>query len=367
VRIVFTGDLLLGDQTLLLGMGIQSKWGNDYRPVFQGFCDWHRKQHADALVVNFEGVLVEHMKTVPRAERAAKAPLHALSPLRELGVPVLASVANNHSLEYGPDAFSETCRLLESAGFLVLGRKEQPAQVIRDADTTVGVLAFSTVPAFYGCEPRYLYVNPADKTSVGGLLDHVNHARTRCDHLVAYPHWGTEFMTEPSRMQRELAARLVASGVDLIVGAHPHVVQTACEVAGRPVYYSLGNLISDYPLPEVGRSAVVTAEFQPGSMLPSSDLFETNRDFQVSPIEGASLPLEVPGNQWPDDDAYAREAAARRKAVRNRMLLHLLKHLPKTLSNRALLAWLVRRALYLAMNRRRLAEDPESIYSGPIH
>ena len=273
MRAVFTGDLLLGDQPLLLGMGIQSRWGEAYASVFQDFCSWHREQHADFLVVNFEGVLVRNLRAFPPSERAMKAPLPALAPLQELGIPVLVSLANNHSMEYGPDAFAEMCQLLEAAGFLVLGLRDDPAKIVRTADTTVGVFAFSTIPALYGHEPRYYYLDSANEDCVERLLDRVRQTKAQCDQLVIYPHWGTEFVTEPSRMQRELASRLVDSGANLIVGAHPHVIQDAYWVNKAPVYFSVGNLVSDYPLEEVRRSAVVVADWTGGTLTTETQVF----------------------------------------------------------------------------------------------
>ena len=45
--------------------------------------------------------------------------------------------------------------------------------------------------------------------------------------------------------QRELARWLVDRGVDLVVGSHPHCVQPLDFYHGRPIAYSLGNLVFD--------------------------------------------------------------------------------------------------------------------------
>ncbi len=59
----------------------------------------------------------------------------------------------------------------------------------------------------------------------------------------------------PSSEQREFAQWLIAQGADMIVGHHPHVIQEAECVDGRPVVYSLGNHVFDqkYPLTKQGR------------------------------------------------------------------------------------------------------------------
>lgn len=64
-------------------------------------------------------------------------------------------------------------------------------------------------------------------------------------------HWGDEYVTEPSVRQHEWATKLVAAGADLVLGAHPHVVQPAqmVQAGGRQGYvaYSLGNFVFDQP------------------------------------------------------------------------------------------------------------------------
>jgi len=49
----------------------------------------------------------------------------------------------------------------------------------------------------------------------------------------------------PSKADREFARSLIDSGVDLILGHHPHIVQNIEEINGVPVVYSLGNFIFD--------------------------------------------------------------------------------------------------------------------------
>ena len=71
---------------------------------------------------------------------------------------------------------------------------------------------------------------------------------------IAVPHWGNEYETSHSSTQEELARWLAANGADLIVGAHPHVVQDTAllvtsdadgKIREVPVIYSLGNAISN--------------------------------------------------------------------------------------------------------------------------
>ena len=66
------------------------------------------------------------------------------------------------------------------------------------------------------------------------------------DVVVASLHWGAEYVTAPTGQQRELARALLRSGdVDLILGTHVHVIQPCERIAGRYVFYGLGNSLSN--------------------------------------------------------------------------------------------------------------------------
>jgi hypothetical protein len=58
-------------------------------------------------------------------------------------------------------------------------------------------------------------------------------------------HWGIEHYQYPTVEQREIAQRLLAAGVDLILGHHPHVVQGEERFGHGLVSYSSGNFLFD--------------------------------------------------------------------------------------------------------------------------
>lgn len=63
--------------------------------------------------------------------------------------------------------------------------------------------------------------------------------------VVVSMHWGSQYHSV-SNDQRAMAKTLLSSGaVDLILGAHPHIVQPCAKINGRYVLYSLGNFLSD--------------------------------------------------------------------------------------------------------------------------
>jgi poly-gamma-glutamate synthesis protein (capsule biosynthesis protein) len=69
-------------------------------------------------------------------------------------------------------------------------------------------------------------------------------------------------VTAANQTQSTFAKELVAAGVDLIIGHHPHVVQTVTVVDGVPVIYSLGNTVFDqYFSSAVQEGMVVALEY----------------------------------------------------------------------------------------------------------
>lgn len=75
----------------------------------------------------------------------------------------------------------------------------------------------------------------------------IEKVRGLVDFVIVAMHWGTEYSTGVSSSQEQIASYLSSLGVDLIIGAHPHVVEPVEYInEGKTfVIYSLGNFISD--------------------------------------------------------------------------------------------------------------------------
>ncbi len=65
------------------------------------------------------------------------------------------------------------------------------------------------------------------------------------DYIIAFPHWGTEYVLNHSEAQEKEAGWLAGNGADWIIGSHPHVVQDSMEIDNVPVFFSLGNAVSN--------------------------------------------------------------------------------------------------------------------------
>jgi len=99
------------------------------------------------------------------------------------------------------------------------------------------------------------FTPPAGKEHIVNYIDpeKIQHdaefAEKNADFTIAFMHWGTEDSTSASDSQVSLAMDMCRWGVDLIIGAHPHVIEPMEWIADKNgnktlVYYSLGNFVS---------------------------------------------------------------------------------------------------------------------------
>lgn len=93
-------------------------------------------------------------------------------------------------------------------------------------------------------------------------IEHVDEAikvaKANGAYTIVFPHWGIEYSQGVSAKQREWAHRFVDDGADVVIGAHPHVVEPIELYNGSPIFYSLGNFIFDQYQPHTREALAVT-------------------------------------------------------------------------------------------------------------
>ncbi len=89
----------------------------------------------------------------------------------------------------------------------------------------------------------------------------ISQAKEEGNNVIVYMHFGKEFSKEPNDDQKRIAHELVDYGADIVVGSHPHVAQGIEMYNGRPIFYSLGDCISDLGLESTQDSYIVQADF----------------------------------------------------------------------------------------------------------
>ena len=200
---------------------------------------------ADLALVNLECAVSNRGTPVSGKEYVFRGAPRALAGLARAGVDI-ASVANNHSLDYGTDAFLDTLAHARRAGIRTVGGGDdltaarRPVIVVRGG-LRIAVLAYSDVrPLGFDAAEGKPGTARADLT---WIAEDVARVRRRADTVVVYFHWGTELATTPDSRQRSFAEAAIGAGASVVLGAHPHVLQPLERRARRLVAWSLGNFV----------------------------------------------------------------------------------------------------------------------------
>jgi poly-gamma-glutamate capsule biosynthesis protein CapA/YwtB (metallophosphatase superfamily) len=213
---------------------------------------------ADLAIVNLETSVAAGGEPIDKGERNPyfyRARPEMIRVLTEVGVDV-ASFANNHAGDYGPEAVNEGVRLLRESGIDPVGAganvDDAMAPVFRKVgDTVVAFIAMDMTQRKVGATASRAgthFVWEGDPDAVVARVQEQVRLARRYAHLVFFAcHWGFNYDEEPSDAHRELAGRLIRdAGVDAILGSSAHQMQGLEAIDGHPVIYDAGNLLFDY-------------------------------------------------------------------------------------------------------------------------
>lgn len=213
---------------------------------------------ADVSVVNLECIIASGGEPVDKGERNSyyyRGRPELVRVLTEAGVDV-ASLANNHAGDYGPDAVVEGVEILRKAGVSPLGAgrdvNEAMAPVFRKVgDTVVAFIGLDMTQRKIGATARRAGPHVVLEQNPGAVVNRVQEQvqlARRFAHLVfLVTHWGANYDEEPSDRHRTLARRLVReAGIDGLLGSSAHQIQGMEVVDGRPIIYDAGDLLFDF-------------------------------------------------------------------------------------------------------------------------
>lgn len=248
------GDVMLGrlvDERLRTAAPA-SVWG-DTLPVLAG---------ADLRIANLECVLARGGTPWPGKVFHFRSAPQNVACLTAAGIDAV-SLANNHTLDYGPEALLESVAALDAAGIRHAGAGADddaawsPA-VVRAGGLDVGLVAFTDNTPDWAAAPRSPGVAyaPVDAAHPLGrrLREVVRATRPAVDVLIVSAHWGGNWGAEVPAEHRALAHALVEDGADLVFGHSPHIVRGIEVYRGRPVIYGAGDFIDDYAVDPVERN-----------------------------------------------------------------------------------------------------------------
>lgn len=205
---------------------------------------------SDIVFGNLESVLSACGNPNPDKRLCLRGNSSFIDGIRHAGFNVL-SLANNHSFDFGADAYRDMYKLLQNNGIKSVGAGDdlenaRTPLTMERSGIKVLFLAYSAADTNGFNEAL------ADKPGVAPLelemiKKDISEHRDGADCIVVSLHWGEEFCHYPSPKQVTIAREIIDSGARIILGHHSHVLQGIERYHSGVIVYNLGSLIMSGP------------------------------------------------------------------------------------------------------------------------
>lgn len=274
-----------------------------------------KTQNANIAMLDFECAFTERGEFDPDKEYSYRMKPDSAKAFKDMGFDV-ASLANNHSLDFGTIGLTDTFDTLDALGIEYVGagdtieRAAKPA-VFEVGGRTVAFLAASRViPVVewnvFNRQPGMLCTY--DDTA---LCEAIKKAKSEYDYVIVYAHWGVMETDVLEKYQVTMAHDYIDCGADLVFGSHPHVIQGTEVYKGKPVFYSLGNFLYGS---NIARTFMLNAVIDEEGVLSAKVLpcYASNgKTMEMDKENGEKLfdyLNTIAVNCYIDDDGFLREA-----------------------------------------------------------
>jgi len=219
----FAGDCTFGctPETYYAQMGFIKTVGDDYDYPFRNVRTYFEED--DLTVVNLEGPLTEVGGRVKKKYNFRGPPAYAQILTR--GSVEAVTVANNHTLDFGPKGYASTLETLDEYGIPYVERDAGRLITLPDG-LKVGLYAmvYYRYPTAQELQAAF-----AELKEQGAQV------------IIFLPHWGVEYSYIPNETQIQTAHDAIDAGANIVCGSHPHVLQSIERYGDGIIYYSLGN------------------------------------------------------------------------------------------------------------------------------
>lgn len=237
IEITAFGDLYLGSR---MEKSLEKK-GNMF--PFKGVKELLT---GDIIMANLESPLTLHdIPMIEDKEWLLKASPTLAKTLKEASFNHV-TLANNHILDFGMKGLSDTIKYLNEASLQYSGAGVtlREAREVKTQDFNGKKVAFLSYSNTF---PKEFWANKNRGGVAPGYLKYVKNdikkARQVADIIIVSFHWGAERMKTPKDYQVNFAKASIDAGADIIIGHHPHVLQSMERYKNGVIYYSLGNFI----------------------------------------------------------------------------------------------------------------------------
>lgn len=235
IVMTFTGDMLLASYKNELAAGNfrdyaakneASYFLQNVKPIFDA---------DDLTLVNLETVLSD--RWLPERDKGEGVAYWFRGPAANTGILTCSgveavSIANNHTGDYGPGGFQDTIQAVEDAG-LLYGSNDKTLYFEKNGYRVAIV-----------CHGLW------NEQQANDIIRRIEAAQADSDYQIVFFHGGKEGVHTPEDWKQRACRKLADAGADLVIGAHPHVLQPREVYNGVEILYSLGNFCyggSRYP------------------------------------------------------------------------------------------------------------------------
>ena len=274
VRMRAVGDIMFCQTQLVYAKDSGYDFHNQFEMIAEQLAD------ADYTMGNMEGTIGKYKKSQYSGYPQFNAPDVALAPLKDYGIDFL-TLANNHMLDRWSGGVENTVNNVEKYGFAHVGAYRTKAEKAGTVICEVGGIKFGFLA--YTHSTNSMENRGVDKWAVD-LVPYISKADFKADVkklrdagaevIIAFPHWGKEYVREPDDSQKKYAKQLAQAGVDIIIGSHAHEVQpmgyqsVTVDGVDKQVLtmFCMGNFISDHVLQYTDNGLILdfTVNEQPG-------------------------------------------------------------------------------------------------------
>ena len=213
-----------------------------------------------------------------------RAPIEFAKAVKESGVN-LVTIAHNHSLDNGVDGLQETKENLKELGFDVVGDKleDSNAVIIKEVkDTKIAFLTYTCLMDNKNqrTSEELNCVNLYSEEEAKSDIEYVKEEGAK--YICVMIHWGDAISSNVNDEQKQIAQFLVDNGVNMILGAHPSVMQEMEVVQneeGKNVFiaYSIGTYISTLSAEETRAELVLNIQLAKSGK--SGEIYLTKVDY----------------------------------------------------------------------------------------
>lgn len=172
--------------------------------------------------------------------------------LAELGFDVIG-MANNHMLDKGSNGLLKTIEFWDTIPVTTVGgyKNKEDYNTIRvheEQGVKIAFLAFAEhTNGLSNSKNGSVYIPYLNEANIEEL---VADAKEVADLVFVSVHWGDEGAFKPNDNQKKYAKIFADSGVDVVIGHHPHVIQPVEWIEGKDgnktlCVYSLGNFMAE--------------------------------------------------------------------------------------------------------------------------